>query len=272
MSNPPTPSQLLQMSTTAGHLLTAAGMTVALAESCTGGLLASTLTDVAGSSAYVLGGVVSYSNEAKMRLLGVPESTLNSQGAVSAETAAAMATGARLFFDSDLALAVTGIAGPGGGSPEKPVGLVYLHLAAPDAGWGERHRWPYDRIGNKLASVKTALSMLIGYFEGQRSEDGGQRTEDREQKTESGRRGPELLDRPVVVEGRWREGRWRLDAIWLEGRRQEISGQGRQSQEADGTTIVMAETADGARLELAVDLRAGGWRLLRAWWPTGPVV
>lgn len=279
MSRPTTPSHLLQMSTTAGHLLTAAGLTIALAESCTGGLLASTLTDVAGSSAYVLGGVVSYSNEAKMRLLGVPESTLNSQGAVSAETATAMATGARLLFDSDLALAVTGIAGPGGGSPEKPLGLVYVHLVGPDAGWGERHLWPYDRIGNKLASVEAALSMLIGYFEGQRSEDRGRRTEDRgrrtedrEQKTEDGRRGPEVLDRPVVVEGNSRAGRWQLDAIWLEGRRQEISGQGRQSQEADGTTIVMAETADGARLELAVDLHAGGWRLRRAWWPTGPVV
>ena len=267
------------MSTTAGHLLTAAGLTIALAESCTAGLLASTLTDVAGSSAYVLGGVVSYSNEAKMRLLGVPESTLSSQGAVSAETAVFMATGARTVFESDLALAVTGIAGPGGGTADKPIGLVYLHLAGPDASWGERHVWPYDRIGNKLASVEAALSMLIGYLEGQRTggrgrgtEDGRPRTEDGRPKTEDGGQRPEVLVRPVVVEGGWREGRWRLDAIWLEGRRLEISGQGRQSQEADGTTIVMAETADGARLELVVDIRLGGWRLQRAWWPSGRLI
>ena len=81
-----------------------------------------------------------------------------------------------------------------------------------------------------------------------------------------------MLARPVVVEGGWREGRWWLDAIWLEGRRQEISGQGRQSQEVDGTTIVMAETADGARLELVVDIRLGGWRLQRAWWPSGRLI
>jgi len=281
------------MSTTAGHLLTAAGLTIALAESCTAGLLASTLTDVAGSSAYVLGGVVSYSNEAKMRLLGVPESTLSSQGAVSAETAAFMAAGARTVFESDMALAVTGIAGPGGGTADKPVGLVYLHLAGPDASWGERHVWPYDRIGNKLASVEAALSMLIGYLEGQRTggrgrgtedgrprtedgrprtEDGRPKTEDGRPKTEDGGQRPEVLARPVVVEGGWREGRWWLDAIWLEGRRQEISGQGRQSQEVDGTTIVMAETADGARLELVVDIRLGGWRLQRAWWPSGRLI
>jgi nicotinamide-nucleotide amidase len=271
MSEPPTSSRLLQLSTAAGRRLATAGLTIAFAESCTAGLLASTLTDVAGSSVYVLGGVVSYSNEAKTHVLGVPKNTLASHGAVSAETAAAMAAGARTLFNSDLAVAVTGIAGPGGGTPEKPVGLVYLHLAGADAGWGEQHFWPYDRIGNKLASVEAALSMLIGYFEGQRSEDGGQRTEDRGRRTEDGAQRPKMLDRPVVVEGHWRAGRWRLDAVWLEGQRQEISGVGRQSEKEDGTTIVMAEMANGARLELAVDVRAGGWRLQRAWWPTGPL-
>ncbi len=272
MSKPPTPSHLLRMSTAAGHLLTEKGLTIALAESCTGGLLASKLTDVAGSSAYVLGGVVSYSNEAKMRLLGVPENVLSNQGAVSAETAAFMAAGARTLFGSDLALSVTGIAGPGGGTADKPVGLVYLHLASLHVSWGERHIWPYDRIGNKLASVEAALAMLMGYLGGQKVEDGRQKTEDREQKTVAGGQRPEVLARPVVVEGGWRQGRWRLDAIWLEGRRQAISGQGRQSQEADGTTVVMAETADGARLELVADVRLGGWRLQRVWWPRGRLI
>jgi len=217
------------MSTTAGHLLTAAGLTIALAESCTAGLLASTLTDVAGSSAYVLGGVVSYSNEAKMRLLGVPESTLSSQGAVSAETAAFMATGARKVFESALALAVTGIAGPGGGTADKPVGLVYLHLAGPDASWGERHVWPYDRIGNKLASVEAALSMLIGYLEGWRTEDRGQRTEDRGQRTEDGGRGTEDGGRGTEDGGRGTEdgGRGTEDG----GRR---TGDGRRRTEDRG--------------------------------------
>ncbi len=265
MSEPPSPSHLLQLSATAGQRLAELGLTIVCAESCTGGLLSSALTDVAGSSLYVLGGVVSYSNEAKMRLLGVPEDTLLTHGAVSAETAAAMAVGARALFHSDLALAVTGIAGPGGGTAAKPVGLVFLHLAGPDASWGERHVWPHDRIGNKLASAEAALLLLLRYLE----DTGGQAGAG--QPAISDRR-PVVLDRPVVVEGAWRKSGWRLDAVWLDGQRQRISGTGRESQEADGATVVMAEAADGARLELVVDVSQGGWRLRRAWWPAPPLV
>lgn len=106
-----------------------ASATIATAESCTGGQVSDRLTAIAGVSAHFLGGVVSYANEAKIRLLGVPPEVIERRGAVSAETAAAMASGARALFGADLAISVTGIAGPGGGAAEKPVGLVYIGLA-----------------------------------------------------------------------------------------------------------------------------------------------
>ncbi|MCY4064344.1 MAG: CinA family protein [Chloroflexi bacterium] len=153
---------LLALSQRVGAALMERGLTVCAAESCTGGLALSTLTDCAGSSAYVAGGVVSYSNEAKMRLLGVSEETLVAHGAVSEATAAEMASGALALFGADYALSVTGIAGPGGGSPEKPVGLTYIGMAGSKGLLRvARHVWDRDRIGNKAASVEAALEMLI---------------------------------------------------------------------------------------------------------------
>jgi nicotinamide-nucleotide amidase len=114
-----------------GNLLVAGGQTVAVAESCTGGLIGQLLTDVSGSSRYFLGGVMAYADEAKSRLLGVPEELIRSCGAVSPEVAAAMANGATAAFGSDWAVSVTGIAGPTGGSPYKPVGLVYVGYGTP---------------------------------------------------------------------------------------------------------------------------------------------
>jgi nicotinamide-nucleotide amidase len=137
------------------------GWTLATAESCTGGLLGDALTDIAGSSDVYLGGVVAYANSAKIALLGVPADVLASVGAVSAETAVAMAAGASRQFGAQVALATTGIAGPGGGSPEKPVGLVYLGLATPDGVWTERHLWPGDRRANKVHSAERALAWAI---------------------------------------------------------------------------------------------------------------
>ena len=162
---PPSLEQLLEVSRSLGRQLLAAGLTIATAESCTGGLLASTLTDIEGSSGYVLGGVISYSNEVKQNLLGVRPGTLAQHGAVSPETAGEMARGVRRLLASDLAVAVTGIAGPGGGSPDKPVGLVYLHLSAPGAEWSRRDVWPYDRTGNKRATVQAALSLVQQYLQ-----------------------------------------------------------------------------------------------------------
>ena len=153
---------LLALSAQVGMALTARGATICAAESCTGGLILSALTDCAGSSAYVLGGVVTYSNQAKMQFLGVGEATLLAHGAVSEATAAEMATGAQALFDSDYALSVTGIAGPGGATADKPVGLTYIGLAARGGRQRvERHVWAGDRIENKRLSVAAALRLLL---------------------------------------------------------------------------------------------------------------
>ena len=150
-----------------GQLLRQAGMTLALAESCTGGLIAHRITDVPGSSDYFVGGIVSYSNEIKERVLGVQKATLLRHGAVSEQTALEMARGGRRVCRADIALAVTGVAGPGGGTPDKPVGLVYVGLATPDGEWVERHVWDGDRQENKARSAGAALDLLRRYLEGQ---------------------------------------------------------------------------------------------------------
>jgi PncC family amidohydrolase len=147
-----------------GRLLNARGLTLALAESCTGGLIGSLITDVAGSSDYFLGSAVTYANSAKQNLLGVQSETLLAHGAVSAETAAEMAQGARRIFGADIAASVTGIAGPGGGLPGKPVGLVHIHLSAADAEISERHVWDADRMGNKLLSAEAVMRLVARYL------------------------------------------------------------------------------------------------------------
>lgn len=143
-----------------GSMLSGAGKTLAVAESCTGGLIGMRLTDVAGSSAYFLEGAVTYSNEAKMRVLGVPEQTLIEHGAVSAETAEAMAAGIRERSGADYAISVTGIAGPDGGSEEKPVGTVFIGFA--DAGQTRsiRFTFPGDRYLIRWRSSQAALDYL----------------------------------------------------------------------------------------------------------------
>ncbi len=148
-----------------GERLRAQGKRLALAESCTGGLVGHLITNVPGSSEYFWGSAVTYAYEAKERVLGVQHETLMRYGAVSAETAREMAQNVRRLFGADVAVSVTGIAGPGGGTPDKPVGLVHIHLSAPDADWGERYVWPYDREGNKLASAEAALRLLLRYLE-----------------------------------------------------------------------------------------------------------
>ena len=137
------------------------GRTVALAESCTGGLIAATLTAVSGSSGYFLGGVVSYSNGAKEAFLDVPAATLEAHGAVSAQVAKAMALGARAAFGADLALGITGIAGPDGGSAEKPVGLTYIGLASADSAEVRRFTFDGDRAGNREAGTRAGLEWLL---------------------------------------------------------------------------------------------------------------
>jgi len=147
-----------------GHLLLKHKLTLALAESCTGGLVGHRITDVPGSSAYLMGGIVAYSYDAKELLLGVRHNTLYDHGAVSAETAIEMARGARRALGSDIGISVTGIAGPGGGLPGKPVGSVYICLSARDFERVEKFVWDKDRSGNKWASSEAALQMLRDYL------------------------------------------------------------------------------------------------------------
>jgi nicotinamide-nucleotide amidase len=142
-----------------GRVLRARGSTLALAESCTGGLVGHRLTQIAGSSAYFERGFVVYSNEAKHALLGVPESVLREHGAVSEACAEAMARGARERAGTDVAVSVTGIAGPDGGTPKKPVGTVFVGLADRAGAVVERHRFDRDREGNKALSAVHALDL-----------------------------------------------------------------------------------------------------------------
>jgi len=137
------------------------GLRVALAESCTGGRVGDALTDVAGSSGYVAGGIVAYEDAAKVALLGVPRETLEAHGAVSAQVAVAMAEGARTLFGVDLAAAVTGIAGPGGASAGKPLGLTYVALVDGEGATVRRFTWAGDREANKAASARAALELLV---------------------------------------------------------------------------------------------------------------
>ena len=147
-----------------GELLRSLGLKLSVAESCTGGLMGHRLTNVPGSSDYFIGGVVAYSYQAKQQILGVRQDTLENFGAVSEQTALEMAQGARKLFTSDLAVSITGIAGPGGETPDKPVGLVYIALSAPDQEVCYRFVWDSDREGNKAHSARAALYILETYL------------------------------------------------------------------------------------------------------------
>lgn len=139
------------------------GLTLATAESCTGGLVGHLLTEVAGASDYYRGGAISYSDDAKRNLLGVPAHVLAHHGAVSAQACVAMAGGARTRFDAALALAVTGIAGPTGGSAAKPVGLTYVAVADATQHDVRRFTWTGDRHANKLASARASLELVLEF-------------------------------------------------------------------------------------------------------------
>jgi PncC family amidohydrolase len=148
-----------------GKLLVEKKLTLSLAESCTGGLIGHRLTDVPGSSGYFMGGVMAYSYNAKEKLLNVRHATLSDFGAVSPETAIEMARGVRRILDTDIGLSVTGIAGPGGGLPDKPVGLVYISLSTRTWERTEKFVWQKDRAGNKWDSSEAALQMLKDYLD-----------------------------------------------------------------------------------------------------------
>jgi PncC family amidohydrolase len=151
-------------------LLVESGKMLAVAESCTGGLIGHRLTQVSGSSAAFLGGVIAYHNSVKEKTLGVPADMLEREGAVSEATALAMAEGVRRLLGADIGLAVTGIAGPTGGTEDKPVGLTYIALsAAPDVFICERHLWRGERAENKDSSATAALSLLLRHLRAART-------------------------------------------------------------------------------------------------------
>ncbi|GAC1556523.1 MAG: hypothetical protein NVS2B7_32090 [Herpetosiphon sp.] len=145
----------------AGQALQRRRWTLATAESCTGGLVGALVTAVAGSSAYYLGGIIAYSNDVKMQQLGVPVEIIVRDGAVSEACARAMAEGVRTRLGTDLGVATTGVAGPGGGTADKPVGLVFVALAGP--GWTRcvRYHWQGDRGSNQRRAARAALEMVI---------------------------------------------------------------------------------------------------------------
>jgi len=139
-------------------------LTIGTVESATGGRIADRLTNVPGSSDYFKGSLVAYSNEAKIALVGVKKATLEKHGAVSEQSALEMARGGRKLLDVDICVSDTGIAGPAGGTPSKPVGLFYLGLAAEDTSFSQTHVFPGNREGNKLGAAEAVLDMLKRYL------------------------------------------------------------------------------------------------------------
>ena len=152
------------LETQIGRLLQERGLKLVLAESCTGGLLGSRITDVPGSSEYFLGGVVAYAYEAKADLLGVSWDTLNTKGAVSRETVLEMAHGIRNSMKANISISVSGIAGPGGGTPEKPVGTTWIGLVTDAGERAQIFQFSGDREANKISAVNAALKLLLDYL------------------------------------------------------------------------------------------------------------
>ena len=147
-----------------GRLLRERGLSLVTAESCTGGLVADRITDIPGSSEYFLGGVVAYDNRIKVEVLMVAQETLDRHGAVSEATVRAMAEGARRLLGADLAVSVSGVAGPGGGSAEKPVGTTWIGLADRQGSRARQFCWQGDRRENKAASAQAALELVVEYL------------------------------------------------------------------------------------------------------------
>ncbi|MCC6568003.1 MAG: CinA family protein [Anaerolineales bacterium] len=150
-----------------GKLLRERGLTLALAESCTGGLVSDRVTNIPGSSEYFRGGVVVYAYEAKVSILHVSWDTLNRFGAVSEQTVLEMARGARSVLNADIAVSISGIAGPGGGTESKPVGAVWLALVAPQGQWTRSRHFSGNRQQIKAASADAALQFVLDYLRGE---------------------------------------------------------------------------------------------------------
>ena len=152
--------ELTALAARVGELLTERGWSLGVAESCTGGLVSHLITDIPGSSSYLVGGIVAYANRIKRDIVGIPEELLAAHGAVSREVALAMAQGVRRVLIADLGLSTTGIAGPTGGTLGKPVGTVFVAISSPLGSHAEHHVWQADRLENKRLSAKAVLELL----------------------------------------------------------------------------------------------------------------
>jgi PncC family amidohydrolase len=161
-----------QLEFSIGDMLRARRFKLATAESCTGGLIGDRITDVPGSSDYYLGGAVAYAYEAKVAMLGVSWDTLQKYGAVSCETVLEMARGVRSALSADIAVSVSGIAGPGGGLPNKPVGTTWLGLSAPEGEWARVYSFSGDREHNKAEAADAALQFVADYLNSSESLEG----------------------------------------------------------------------------------------------------
>ncbi len=155
-----------------GGLLVQRGLHLAVAESCTGGLIGHRITNVPGSSAYFSGGVIAYANQIKMDVLGVSAHTLEEHGAVSEQTVLEMAHGVRKAMGTEIGAAISGIAGPDGGTAEKPVGLTWIGLSAPGVDKAWQHIWPGSRLEVKQQSAQQVLRILVDYLRGSLPETG----------------------------------------------------------------------------------------------------
>ncbi len=240
-----------------GRLLKERRLTIATAESCTGGLVTHRLTNVPGSSVYLVGGVVSYSNEAKKKLLGVSHETLQLHGAVSRETALEMALGARRVFGTDLAVSVTGIAGPDGGTAEKPVGLSYIGLVAEGHEEVERYIWHSDRMGNKNESADAALRMIQDFIRGEVREGTGYA---RASRAEGGKQEPTAVEAEIRSDGSVRP----RSFVW-QGERRQVADVGRQWIEGQERHMLVMTHAQET-FELVLMVPAISWMVL----PVGP--
>ena len=150
-----------------GELLQKKGFKLGLAESCTGGMLGERITAATGASAYFLGGVISYDDRVKERVLGVPPALIVENGAVSAECALAMAHGVLQLLSAEVAVSITGVAGPDGGTAAKPVGLTYIAVVTPKSERVEEYRWKGSRQANREQSVEAALALVINTLVGE---------------------------------------------------------------------------------------------------------